>query len=165
MNRLIAVISLVLSLVTVAAARADVSTSDRDFVTKAAEAGLAEIAEARVALKNSQRPDVQIFARRMIADHTKAHEQLKSIAKAKGIEMPNAPSDLDLMRLKAMGALAGDDFDNAYIKQEVEDHNTAVELFVQESDDGQDAQLKSFAATTLPTLKEHDTMAKALPLH
>ena len=101
--------------------------------------------------------------RRMIADHTKAHEQLKSIAKAKGIEMPNAPSDLDLMRLKAMGALAGDEFDNAYIKQEVEDHDAAVKLFVQESDNGEDAQLKSFAATTLPTLKEHLQMAESLP--
>lgn len=165
MNRVIAIISIMLSLVPVAIARADVSNADRDFVTKAAEAGLAEIAEARVALKNSQRPDVQVFARRMIADHTKAHEQLKSIAKAKGIEMPNAPSDLDLMRLKAMGALAGDEFDNAYIKQEVEDHDAAVKLFVQESDNGEDAQLKSFAATTLPTLKEHDTMAKSLPQH
>ncbi len=165
MNRLIALVSVMLSLLPLAAARADASNSDRNFVAKATEAGLAEIAEARVALKNSQRPDVQIFARRMIADHTKAHEQLKSIAKAKGIQMPNAPSDQDLMRLKAMGALAGTDFDNAYIKQEVEDHDAAVKLFVQESDGGQDAQLKSFAATVLPTLKEHDTMAKALPLH
>jgi putative membrane protein len=165
MNRVIAVISIMLSVAPVVVARADVSNSDRDFVTKAAEAGLAEIAEARVALKNSQRPDVQIFARRMIADHTKAHEQLKSIAKAKGIEMPNAPSDQDLMRLKAMGALAGNEFDNAYIKQEVEDHDNAVALFTQESNGGQDAQLKAFAAAALPTLKDHDTMAHSLPLH
>ena len=165
MNRVIAIMSIMLSLAPVAVARADVSTGDRDFVTKAAEAGLAEIAEARVALKNSQRPDVQVFARRMIADHSKANEQLKSIAKSEGIEMPAAPSDQDLMRLKAMGALAGEEFDNAYIQQAVKDHDAAIELFTQESASGQNSQLKSFASETLPTIKEHDAMAKSLPLH
>ncbi len=161
----IAVISAVLSLASFATALADVSSTDRDFVAKAGEGNLAEIAEARVALKNSQRPDVQSFARRMIADHSKANEQLKSIAKSEGIEMPAAPSDRDLMRLKAMGALAGTEFDNAYIQQEVEDHGTAVDLFTQESNMGQNARLKSFASETLPTLKDHETMAKSLPLH
>ena len=165
MKRSIALLSVMLSVAAVAPVRAEVSSSDRDFVAKAAEAGLAEIAEARVALKNSQRPDVQNFARRMIADHSKAHEQLKSIAKSEGIEIPAAPSDQDLMRLKAMGALAGVDFANAYIQQDVEDHDTAVALFTQESNTGQNGQLKSFAAATLPTLKEHYAMAKSLPLH
>ena len=36
---------------------------------------MAEVAEARIALKNSTRPDVKDFARRMIADHTKAGDQ------------------------------------------------------------------------------------------
>ena len=165
MKRSIALLSVMLSVASIAPVHAEVSSSDRDFVAKAVEAGLAEIAEARVALKNSQRPDVQTFARRMIADHSKAHEQLKSIAKAAGIEVPAAPSDQDLMRLKAMGALAGSEFDNAYIQDQVKAHVAAVELFTQESSQGQDAQLKSFAAATLPTLKEHDTMAKSLPLH
>jgi putative membrane protein len=164
-TRHVAVMSAMLSVAAFGVAHADSLNPDKDFAMKAAQAGMAEIAEARIALKNSQRPDVQIFARRMIADHTKANEQLKTIAKEQGIELPNAPDDGDLMRMKQLGALAGKDFDNAYIQQEVKDHQAAVALFAQESDSGQNPQLKSFATTTLPTLKEHDKMANALPQH
>ena len=164
-TRHVAVMSVMLSVAGVAIAHADTSNPDKDFVMKAAEAGIAEVAEARIALKNSQRPDVQMFARRMIADHTKANEQLKTIAKEQGIDLPNAPGEEDLMRMKQLGATAGKDFDNAYIQQEVKDHQAAVALFTQESNDGQNAQLKSFATATLPTLKEHDKMANALPQH
>lgn len=59
---------------------ADTPAADKEFATKAAQAGIAEVAEARLALKNSTRPDIQNFARRMIADHTKAGDQLKTIA-------------------------------------------------------------------------------------
>ena len=161
-TRHVAVMSVMLSVAGVTIARAD---TDKDFVMKAAEAGIAEVAEARIALKNSQRPDVQMFARRMIADHTKANEQLKTIAKEQGIDLPNAPGDEELMHMKQLGALAGRDFDNAYIQKEVKDHQAAVELFTQESNGGQNTQLKSFATATLPTLKEHDKMANALPQH
>jgi len=163
--RHVAIMSAMLSVAGLTIAHAGSSNADKDFVMKAAEAGMAEVAEARIALKNSQRPDVQMFARRMIADHTKANEQLKTIAREQGIDMPNGPGDEDIMRMKQLSALAGKDFDNAYIQQEVKDHQAAVALFTQESDSGQNAQLKSFATTTLPTLKEHDKMVNALPQH
>ncbi len=162
--RRVAVMSAMLSVAGLAIAHAD-SNPDKEFAMKAAQAGMAEVAEARIALKNSQRPDIQVFARRMIADHTKANEQLKAIAKEQGIDLPTAPGDEDLVRMKQLGALAGKDFDNAYIQQEVKDHQAAVSLFTKESDSGQNAQLRSFATTTLPTLKEHDKMANALPQH
>src|SRR5262249_13640263 len=161
----IAIMSAMLAVASVATAQGQSSNSDKEFVSKAAEAGLAEVAEARIALKNSKRPDVQMFARRMIADHTKANAQLKSIAKQQGMELPNAPSDEDIARMKELGAKAGDEFDNAYIQQEVKDHESAVQLFTQESDSGQNAQVKSFATATLPTLHEHGRMVKALPQH
>jgi putative membrane protein len=161
----IAVLSAMLAIASIATARADMSNSDREFATKAAQAGMAEVAEARVALKNSKRPDVRMFARRMIADHTKANDQLESIAKQQGIELPNAPSDEDLARIKQLSATAGTDFDNAYIQQGIKDHEAAVQLFAQESDSGQNDQLKSFATATLPTLREHDRMVKSLPVH
>ena len=164
-SRHVAIMSAMLSVAALGVAHADTSNPDKDFVMKAAKAGIAEVAEARIALKNSQRPDVQMFARRMIADHTKANEQLKTIAKEQGMELPNAPDDEELMHIKQLGALAGEDFDKAYIEKEVKDHQAAVVLFAHESDNGQNAQLKSFATATLPTLKEHDKMANALPQH
>jgi len=45
----------------------------------------------------------------------------------------------------------------------VKDHEEAVALFEKESKSGSDADLKSFAGKTLPTLQDHLKMAKALP--
>jgi len=44
----------------------------------------------------------------------------------------------------------------------VSDHNKDVAEFEKESTKGGDPDLKAFAAKTLPTLKEHQQMAKAL---
>jgi putative membrane protein len=59
--------------------------------------------------------------------------------------------------------LSGAAFDKAYAKSMVSDHTKAVAMFQKEADKGGDSGLKSFAATTLPTLQEHLTMARALP--
>jgi putative membrane protein len=44
----------------------------------------------------------------------------------------------------------------------VTDHNDAVSIFETESTSGQDPQLKDFATTTLPIIKEHLALAKQL---
>jgi putative membrane protein len=44
----------------------------------------------------------------------------------------------------------------------VEDHEKAVKLFSKEAQQGQDADLKAFAAKTLPTLQEHLSRAVQL---
>jgi putative membrane protein len=144
---------------------ADTPAVDKDFATKAAQAGIAEVAEARLALKNSTRPDVQNFARRMIADHTKAGDQLKSIASSQGLALPGDPSPEDQQAMTKLGSLSGEDFDRAYIESQVSAHEAAVGLFTQESEQGKDAQFRSFASSTLPTLKDHYQMIKSLPVH
>ena len=144
---------------------ADTPAADKDFATKAAQAGIAEVAEARLALKNSTRPDIQNFARRMIADHTKAGDQLKTIASAQGLALPGDPSPEDQQAMTKLGSLSGVDFDRAYIESQVSAHEAAVGLFKQESDQGKDAQFRSFASSTLPTLEDHYTMIKSLPVH
>jgi putative membrane protein len=144
---------------------AETPAADKDFATKAAQAGIAEVAEARLALKNSTRPDIQNFARRMIADHSKAGEQLKTIASSQGLALPGDPSPEDQQAMKKLGALSGEDFDRAYIESQVSAHEAAVSLFKQESEQGKDAQFRSFASSTLPTLNDHYEMIKSLPMH
>ena len=61
-----------------------------------------------------------------------------------------------------MSTKSGDDFDRAYMASQVRAHRDAVSLFQKESKSGKDAELKSFAATTLPALQEHLKMARDL---
>jgi putative membrane protein len=145
------------------AAPAKITSADRSFATKAASAGAPEIADAQIALKNSNRQDVKNFAQRMVTDHTKAADQLKSIASGENVTLPSGESATDKKNTDALEKLKGAAFDQKYIAGQRTAHKEAVALFTKESKDGKDSQLKSFAGQTLPTLQDHLKMITAMP--
>src|SRR5690242_16213739 len=63
---------------------------DTGFVTKAAEGGMAEVQMAQLAQSKGQHQAVKDLANRLYADHTKAGEELKSIAMKDGVTWPSA---------------------------------------------------------------------------
>jgi putative membrane protein len=138
------------------------SQADHSFITKAAGAGLAEVSEAKIAVKNASSPDVRQFAQQMIADHSNVNRQLKRIAIAEGIKIPSRPGPADRAAAGRLSRLSGADFDIAYVADQVNAHQDAVELFSQERQMGSDARLKAFATQTLPTLQNHLAMVNQL---
>ena len=135
---------------------------DSKFVNTAAEAGAAEVAMGKLASDHASSADVKSFASRMVTDHQKAGDQLKSIAKAKGVNPPEQLSKKDQSELDKLGKLKGADFDKEYVKVQLAAHKDAVSLFSAESKSGKDAELKQFASTTLPTLQDHLRMVQDL---
>jgi putative membrane protein len=138
-----------------------VSDADRKFVTKAAQDGMAEVQLGQLAQEKGQSDQVKQFGARMVQDHTQANDQLKSIAQAKGIALPAAVEGKHRKHLEKMQNLSGAEFDRAYMKHMVDDHQKAVKLFKREAERGSDADLKAFAASTLPKLQDHLAMAKS----
>ena len=63
-----------------------------------------------------------------------------------------------------MNKLSGAEFDDAYMQQQVKDHQTTILLFQTEANSGQDTKLKAFAAETLPILQHHLQMAQDIAL-
>ena len=55
------------------------SGADSQFATKAAAGGIAEVKLGELAQKNASSPDVKAFGQKMVDDHTKAGNKLKSI--------------------------------------------------------------------------------------
>jgi putative membrane protein len=147
---------------TAAGAPAKPSHADRSFADTAAQAGTAEVEMAKLAQRHAASADVKSFAERMVADHTKANEQLASIATAQGITLPTKLSGKDRRELTRLGKLEGPAFDKEYVKSQVDAHKDAVRLFTRESRSGKDDDLKNFAGTTLPTLEDHLTMVTTL---
>jgi putative membrane protein len=146
---------------TATAAKDALDQEDRTFVKEAAIGGMAEVELSKVAQK-SENADVKRFAERMIEDHTKANEQLTSIATGLRVDMPKTvDSEHQRMREK-LQTLHGKAFDDQYMRDMVEDHNKAVKLFQQEERAGRNTELKQFAQKTLPTLEEHQKMAVEL---
>jgi putative membrane protein len=135
---------------------------DRKFIANATEAGAAEVAMGKLASDRASSTDVKRFAARMVIDHQKAGDQLKSIASAKGAAPPDRLSKKDQAELNKLGRLKEVDFDKEYVKVQLAAHKDAVALFGAESKSGKDADLKQFASTTLPTLQEHLGMVQQL---
>jgi putative membrane protein len=59
------------------------SEKDKTFMKKAAKDGAMEVAMGRLAEQNAQSDEVKSFGRRMVTDHSKANEELISIAAIK----------------------------------------------------------------------------------
>ena len=143
------------------AARDALDQEDKTFVGEAATGGKTEVELSKIAQK-SENADVKRFADRMIEDHTKANEQLTSIATGLGVDMPKALDSEHARMREKLQTLHGKTFDDQYMHEMVEDHNKAVKLFQQEERSGHNPELKQFAQKILPTLEEHQKMALEL---
>ena len=56
----------------------------------------------------------------------------------------------------------GADFDKAYLSALIDDHKKDVKLFEKEAKSGNDSELKTWAANTLPTLRHHLEMVQTI---
>jgi putative membrane protein len=144
------------------AADTGLSPDDRAFVTKAAQGGLMEVAAGNLAAKRALDPAVKAFGQKMVTDHTAANEKLKSLADSKQMPLPDAVSPEENAALAKLESLVGADFDKTYSQMMVKDHVEDISEFEKEVKQGQDADVKSFAENTLPTLRHHLMLARRL---
>jgi putative membrane protein len=135
-------------------------SEDVEFVIDAAKGGMAEVELGKLATERAKNEEVKKFAQRMVDDHTKAGDQLKSIAESRGIRLPKDIEPKDKALLNRLQKLNGAAFDRAYMPAMVSDHMKDVNEFKKESNAGRDPQVKSFASSTLPTLEEHLQQAR-----
>jgi len=132
---------------------------DKGFVDKAATGGMAEVKLSKLAMDKGQSMEVKQFARKMVEDHTKANMELKQIAEKKSLAVPTTLDEKHQKVYDKLVKLNGSDFDKEYMRTMATDHDDTVKLFKDQSQNGQDPELKSFAMKTLPILEKHDDMA------
>src|SRR4051794_36516517 len=70
-----------------ATAKAGGGASDQHFVMDAAKGGLAEVELGQLASQKASSDQVKQFAQRMVTDHGKANDELKSLAQSKQITL------------------------------------------------------------------------------
>ena len=116
---------------------------------------MAEVEFGKLAVQKAYSDDVKQFGQRMIDDHSKANNNLKQVASALGVNLPQHLSAKDEATKERLAKLAGDQFDKAYVRDMVKNHKADVAAFRTESSTGRDASLKSFAMQLLPTLRDH----------
>lgn len=138
------------------------SPADRQFVEKAAMAGMAEVEFGQLAQQKATSIPVRVFGERMVQDHSEANDELNVIASAKGIQVPDQLGQKHKATLQKLQKLSSREFDREYMKQMVADHQQSVSDFKKQVESGEDADLKGFAASSLPKLEEHLKTARSL---
>jgi putative membrane protein len=132
-----------------------VDKDDAKFAVAAANGGMAEVELGQLAQQKATNAKVKDFGAMMVTDHTKVNNEMKALAKSKGITLPVA-IDTDEQKVKDnLSAKTGTDFDKAYVSNMIDDHKKDIKEFEDASKNCKDADLKAFAIKTLPTLKMH----------
>lgn len=139
-----------------------VSESDSKFAVEAASGGMTEVQLGELAQQKASSQRVKDFGAMMVRDHSKANDELKSLAGMKNITLPPAPGEDHMDHIKDLSKKSGKEFDRAYMKMMVDDHQEDIRAFEKCSNDATDADIKAFAAKTLPTLRMHLDSAKAV---
>lgn len=142
------------------AGMAKMPTTAAAFAQHAGQAGLAEVALGKLAATKASDTDVREFAQKMVDDHSKANAELASLAKSKSIPVPTDTDAKHKAEADRLSKLSGAAFDKAFMHAMVGDHDHAVALFHTYSERGDDPELKAWATKTLPTLQEHERLAK-----
>jgi putative membrane protein len=136
--------------------------SDSRFVDHVARDGQAEIDLAHLASKKTQNTEVKALARRLAADHTKANQQLMKIAQKEGMSPASSESKSASKERPKLEKLDGQAFDQAFVKEVVQDHHKDINYVEKQQPTLQDPQLKSFAPQTLSVLQQHLEMAQEI---
>lgn len=151
----VAVCAALLAMVAAQAASNLLSAKDTEFVTQAAQGGLAEVAFGNLAAERARNDMVRDFGQRMARDHGDANAKLLELAKGKGYEPPQTLPPAQQAELERLKDLAADAFDSAYVEAMVKDHRKDVAEFEQQAQGADDPDLRRFAEQTLPTLQSH----------
>ena len=142
---------------------AGMSARDQKFLMDAAMGGLMEVELGHWAAQKGTSEEVKQFGRRMVDDHSRANTELTQLASSKGVTLPTQIDEKHQKDISKITRLTGAEFDRAYSKMMLKDHEHDVSDFEKQSSNGADADVKAFASKTLPTLQEHLQMARALP--
>lgn len=135
---------------------AKIDKSDADLLQDIARANIAEIETGKLASQKAKSPAVKKFAQMMVTDHTKGLNDVKTVAAAKGVDLPRSPDAMHKAAALEFKALRGETFDSRYVKQAgVGDHEATEKLLQKTQADAKDADVKALAAKMLPVVQAH----------
>lgn len=136
--------------------------SESSFVKDAAGGGIAEVKFGELAEQSASNQQVKNFGKKMVDDHTKINDQLKTLASSRDVELPTDMGLKEKASYKLLSTKKGSDFDRAYMGDMVKDHEADIKEFQKQADNAKDSDVRAFASKTLPTLREHLQLAQKI---
>ncbi len=136
------------------------SPDSTKFSSAAAQGGLTEVELGRLAVQRGSNPAVKSFGQQVIEDHSRANSELKTIATRKNIALPTDLNSDQKATMDKLSKLSGSEFDKEYMSDMVKDHEADAKEFESQANKGTDADIKAFAAKTLPMIQRHLQLAR-----
>jgi putative membrane protein len=141
-----------------AAANNDV---DAVFAKQAAINGMADITLAKLALTKTVNARIKDFADMIVVDHKRIFGELTNLVRTKSINLPAAMDAQHRQTADSLSRLSQPGFDKAFARVMAGERKNALDLMLREAKNGEDADLKTFAAATAPVIKTQlDSISK-----
>ena len=138
------------------------SQDDMRRFTSIAQGNMAEIELGKLAQEKAESQEVKDFGKHMVEDHGQKLEENKQLAEKKDAKLPQAPNKEQQATKVRLEKLSGTDFDRAYSRQMVGDHQKTLKLLQDTAKNAKDAELKAAAEKAAPGVEKHLQMAKGL---
>lgn len=140
-----------------------ISKADQKIVFDLAQASMAEIEAAKMAVGKSRNQQVKTFAQQMIDDHDKALLAVRQLASAKGLVLPAELDKKHKAMAEQLGASSGDAFDKAYMAQYgVAEHRKMHAMLAAAETKARDPEVKALVANIAPTVEQHLKSARRM---
>ena len=143
-------------------AAGEASSADKHFVREALMGGMAEVQLGQLASQQGSSDDVKQFGQKMVEDHTKLGDQMKGVAGQIGVTPPTGLSAQDQTLKARLQGLSGTEFDTAYIRAMVMDHETDLKAFQGEAANGSSQAVKDAASQGATVVSHHLEMIKQI---
>lgn len=140
----------------------DISNASINFATAVASSNMKEVELGKLALKNANYHLLKEFAQKMIDAHTQANSDLQKACYTAGVTLPAAMEKSDQEEVDKIAGKNGKDFDRAYVKKMVSEHQKAMERLDAAAANMKDISLRNYAEKTLPVVKAHLAEARHL---
>jgi putative membrane protein len=136
--------------------------NDHEFIAEAVRDGLTEFELGRLGAAQAFDERVKRLAWSLMEEHEKANRELVRLAKRKRLEIP---TEMDPERRSLIDDLKGlgeNEFEQAYMRAVVKDHQRSISIFLKESQTGRDEEVRNFAGRLLSVLDGHLRTAKSI---
>lgn len=135
---------------------------DKQFILGAADDALFQVNAGQVAASDATQKSIRDYGEQMTTDHTQAVQELQKIAAVKGVQLPTTLSDDRQQQLDSLSMQTGAGLDTLYVNQMVALQERVVHMMEIEGTSGNDFDLKQWASSRLPTVRQFEERAKAL---
>ena len=123
---------------------------------------MSEVDLGQLAVKKGNSEDVKTFGQKMVDDHTKLGDKMKTVAGDIGVTPPSVQSAGGMATKAKLEVLSGDSFDKAYISAMVKDHEDDLADFKKEAMNGTSPEVKTAAREGATVVSHHLMMIKKI---